>query len=43
MDRVLYQDSGDWPAECDGDGPSLELINPDLDNGVTFSAVKALY
>lgn len=23
---MLYEDGGDWPSECDGDGPSLVLI-----------------
>lgn len=33
VDEVFYDD-GDtgWPASPDGDGPSLELINPALDN-----------
>lgn len=32
VDMVEYDDGGDWPDEPDGDGPSLELISPDLDN-----------
>ncbi len=31
-DWVTYQDGGDWPSSPDGSGPSLELINPFLDN-----------
>ena len=27
-----YDDGGDWPSSPDGDGPSLELIDPTLDN-----------
>jgi len=37
VDYVDYDDSGDWPGEPDGDGPSLELINPALDNNVALS------
>jgi CotH protein/lamin tail-like protein len=33
-DEVLYSDTGAWPSEADGDGPSLELINPGLDNSL---------
>lgn len=36
MDTLTYSDSGEWPAVCDGGGPSLELIHPDLPN--EFSA-----
>lgn len=32
VDDVTYSDSHQWPAEADGDGPSLELINPALPN-----------
>jgi hypothetical protein len=32
VDEVTYSDSGAWPIEADGTGPSLELINYDLDN-----------
>jgi hypothetical protein len=32
VDIVDYNDGGEWPSEPDGDGPSLSLINPDLDN-----------
>ncbi|MGQ9589532.1 MAG: fibronectin type III domain-containing protein [Planctomycetota bacterium] len=31
-DRVRYADDGRWPEAADGGGPSLELIDPDLDN-----------
>ncbi|MCD4651436.1 MAG: lamin tail domain-containing protein [Candidatus Cloacimonetes bacterium] len=34
IDIVTYSDTGDWPTEPDGYGPSLELINPSLDNSV---------
>lgn len=32
IDRVVYGDSPPWPNGPDGNGPSLELINPKLDN-----------
>ncbi len=32
VDAVEYDDSDPWPEEPDGDGPTLELINPSLDN-----------
>jgi hypothetical protein len=37
MDIVEYDDGGAWPSEPDGDGPSLELISPDLDNNLPES------
>ncbi|MBP7937262.1 MAG: lamin tail domain-containing protein [Phycisphaerae bacterium] len=33
-DEVRYADDGSWPAEPDGEGPSLELIHADADNNV---------
>ena len=32
VDSVLYDDADPWPVEADGSGPSLELIDPFLDN-----------
>jgi len=32
IDSLCYDDDEPWPPEADGDGPTLELINPDLDN-----------
>ena len=32
IDIVRYADDGPWPDAADGDGPSLELIHPSLDN-----------
>lgn len=32
VDSVLYNDSDPWPTEPDGNGPSLELKDPALDN-----------
>ncbi len=39
VDEVTYSDSGDWPNLPDGNGPSLELIAPSLDNslGINWS------
>lgn len=32
IDQVEYDDEGDWPTASDGEGPTLELIDPDKDN-----------
>ena len=32
VDEVVYDDSSPWPLEPDGNGPTLELIHPSLDN-----------
>ena len=32
VDSVNYDDSSPWPMEPDGNGPTLELIHPSLDN-----------
>jgi|GEM_PF-988626 len=37
MDIVTYDDGGDWPTEPDGQGPSLELLDPDFDNSLPES------
>ena len=34
VDEVTYDDGPPWPGEADGDGPSLELVNPLADNAV---------
>jgi hypothetical protein len=34
VDEVDYDDSSPWPLEPDGNGPTLELIHPSLDNGL---------
>ena len=31
-DSVTYDDGSPWPTAADGAGPSLELVNPSLDN-----------
>ncbi|RPI03007.1 MAG: T9SS C-terminal target domain-containing protein [Calditrichaeota bacterium] len=36
-DMVEFVDGGDWPTSPDGNGPSLELINPVLDNSLATS------
>jgi hypothetical protein len=37
VDSLQYDDDDPWPTEADGNGPSLELINPDLDNSLSES------
>lgn len=32
VDEVYYYPSGDWPEQADGDGSSMELRHPDMDN-----------
>ena len=32
VDEVYYYPSGDWPEKADGDGSSMELKHPDMDN-----------
>jgi len=34
IDTINYDDSDPWQEEPDGDGPTLELINPNLDNAL---------
>ncbi len=49
VDSLTYDDQAPWPTAPDGDGPSLTLCNPDLDNSlgenwhasVNFVAVNA--
>ncbi|MCP4293492.1 MAG: hypothetical protein GY780_16825 [bacterium] len=36
-DAVAYDDGGAWPGSADGGGPSIELINPFLNNQVATS------
>ena len=40
-DSVSYDDTDPWPIEPDGNGPTLELINPDLDNALASSWVSS--
>ena len=37
MDMVAYEDGNEWPGSADGNGPSLELLNPALDNTLAIS------
>jgi len=37
IDQVEYDDVSPWPTEPDGNGPTLELIDPDLDNSLATS------
>ena len=34
IDSVRYDDNDPWPGEPDGDGPTLELKNAELDNSI---------
>ncbi|MCU0644400.1 MAG: CotH kinase family protein [bacterium] len=34
VDSVCYNDQAPWPTKPDGEGPSLELKNPSLDNNI---------
>ncbi len=36
-DSVAYSDGGAWPTSPDGNGPSLELLHPSLDNSLPTS------
>lgn len=37
IDSVSYDDDDPWPIAPDGDGPTLELIHPTLENGLSES------
>ncbi|MFK7807845.1 MAG: CotH kinase family protein [Saprospiraceae bacterium] len=37
IDVVDYDDSNPWPTAADGDGPTLQLIAPSLDNALASS------
>lgn len=44
IDTVHYDDQEPWPAEADGHGPTLELINPAWDNALAASwSASGLY
>ena len=34
VDEVAYDNSSPWPTEPDGNGPTLELLHPSLDNSL---------
>ncbi len=37
IDELTFDDDSPWPSEPDGNGPTLELTNPDLDNALASS------
>ena len=37
VDQVEYDDSQPWPTEPDGNGPTLELLSPELPNDIAES------
>jgi hypothetical protein len=37
IDQVTYSDTAPWPTEPDGNGPTLELMKPSLDNSLPES------
>ena len=37
IDSVSYDDDTPWPIEPDGNGPTIELISPELDNSLASS------
>ncbi len=41
-DIVVYDDGAPWPTEPDGDGPTLSLIDPPLDNSLATSWAASL-
>jgi len=42
IDTVLYDDSDPWPSDPDGEGPTLELINPLYDNAIGESWTSSM-
>ena len=40
IDTVHYDDNLPWPDEPDGNGPTLELISPLLDNALAYMGDK---
>ena len=43
VDSLVYDDDAPWPTEPDGNGPTLELLNPTFDNALAQSWVASLY
>lgn len=37
VDDVTYSSSGIWPTQPNGNGPTLSLVNPELDNSIAES------
>ena len=42
IDSVQYDDADPWPLEPDGNGPTLELINPGYDNTLAVSWASSI-
>ena len=42
VDQVEYNDIYPWPTEPDGTGPTLELINPYLENDIASNWVSSI-
>ncbi len=42
VDAVEYGDDSPWPEEADGNGATLELIDPNLDNSLASSWIASL-
>ena len=42
VDTVLYGDSDPWPSNPDGEGPTLELLNPLYDNALAESWTSSM-
>ena len=40
-DSISYDDTDPWPIEPDGNGPTLELISPEMDNALAASWVSS--
>ncbi len=43
IDSLTYDDAAPWPLTPDGDGPSLTLCNPDLDNSLGENWNASIY
>ena len=41
-DYVVYNDKAPWPEAPDGDGPTLSLLDPALDNAPTWTPNKTI-
>ena len=42
VDQVEYNDIYPWPTEPDGTGPTLELINPYVENDIASNWVSSI-
>ncbi|MEL7533861.1 MAG: lamin tail domain-containing protein, partial [Bacteroidota bacterium] len=43
IDELRYNDSPPWPVEADGQGPTLALMSPDLDNSLAGSWAPSIW